>query len=178
VEAHGGTLWRDLRDGRLDAVIAPAAFASADLFRVALGHAAWVVLVGAGHRLAGAGPLRAGDLDGERIAATAHRDGAGYDRAVAELLAELGVSALVERGGPGPAIDRAVARGDALVLTTGAAALAPGVVARPLDPERTLAFQLLWRDETPSPALEELIRAARETVASPPASRHALAAVA
>ena len=178
VEGHGGTLWRDLRDGRLDAVIAPAAFASPDLCREPLGHAPWVVLVGAGHRLAGSAPVHAGDLHGERIAATGHRDGAGYDRAVAELLADLGVGALLERVGPGPAIDRAVSRGDAVVLTTGADALAPGVLVRPLAPERTLAFQLLWRDETPSPALHELIRAARETVASAPASRRALAAVA
>ena len=178
VEGHGGTLWRDLRDGRLDALIAPATFASPDLCRAALGHAPWVVLVGAAHRLAGSDPLRARDLHGERIAVSAHRDGAGYDRAVGELLADLGVSAVLERGAPGPAIDRSVARCDAVVLTTGADALAPGVVARPLDPERALAFQLLWRDETPSPALHELIRVARETAASAPASRRALAAVA
>jgi DNA-binding transcriptional LysR family regulator len=178
VEGHGGTLWRDLRHGRLDAVIAPATFASPDLSRLALGDVPWVVLVGAGHRLAAAGPLRAADLDGERIAVTAHRDGAGYDRAVAELLADLRVSARLERGGPGPALGQSVVRSNAVVLTTGADAPAPGVIARPLDPERTLAFQLLWRDETPSPALHELIRAARETVASVPASGRALAAVA
>ena len=31
LEAYGGTLWRDLRDGRLDALVAPAGHASADL---------------------------------------------------------------------------------------------------------------------------------------------------
>src|SRR6187200_2503195 len=31
IESHDGTLLRDLRDGRLDAIIAPAAFGSAEL---------------------------------------------------------------------------------------------------------------------------------------------------
>ena len=35
VESYGGTLLRDLRDGRLDAMIAPSAFGSAELHRVA-----------------------------------------------------------------------------------------------------------------------------------------------
>src|SRR6187455_712812 len=34
IESHDGTLLRDLRDGRLDAIIAPAAFGSAELRRV------------------------------------------------------------------------------------------------------------------------------------------------
>jgi DNA-binding transcriptional LysR family regulator len=37
VESHGGTVMRDLRDGRLDAVIAPAEFGSADMHRERLG---------------------------------------------------------------------------------------------------------------------------------------------
>jgi hypothetical protein len=40
-------------------------------------------------------------------------------------------------------------------------------------------FSLLWRDETPSPALHELIRAAEDRVAAPqPATQPALEAVA
>lgn len=178
VEGHGGTLWRDVRDERLDALIAPAAFGSADLERVALGAEPWVVVVGGGHRLDGDGPLAASDLQGEQVLVTAHRDGAGYDRAVAELLGDLGVTAALVAGGPGPALDAAVARGDAIALTTGPDALAPGVVARPLHPRRTLAFQLLWRDAEPAPALRELIRTARETAPAVPAPRRALAAVA
>jgi len=61
------------------------------------------------------------------------------------------------RCGPEPALGAAVACGDALALTTAPSSLGLGVTARPLEPLRTLAFELLWRDETPSPALEEFI---------------------
>ena len=178
VEASGGMLWRDLRDGRLEAVLAPSCFASADLGRVALGAEPWVVLVGSDHPLAGIDPLAAHELHGERVVVTGHRDGAGYDRAVADLLADLGVNAALEGGGPGPALLRSVARGDAVALTTGPEALEPGVLVRPLDPERTLPFTLLWRDEAPSPALSELIRVARATAARRRSARPPLAVAA
>jgi DNA-binding transcriptional LysR family regulator len=178
VEGHGGTLWRDLRDGRLDALIAPSTFGSPDLSRIELGAEPWVAVAGAGHRLHGEGPLAASDLQGEQIVVSAHRDGAGYDRAVAELLGGLGVTGALVGGGPGPALHAAVTRGEAVALTTAPDALAPGVVARPLRPERRLDFQLLWRDEASAPALQELIRTARETASVVAATRPALAAVA
>src|SRR5205807_9579898 len=92
LEAYGGTLWRDLRDGRIDALVAPAGHASPDLRALALGPESWVVLIGAGHPLAGIGPVAADDLDGEPIAVTGHRDGAVLDRAVSDLFEELGVA--------------------------------------------------------------------------------------
>src|SRR6187200_2743445 len=52
MESYAGTLLRDLRDGRLDAMIAPSEFGSADLPRVRLGREPWLVLAGQGHRLA------------------------------------------------------------------------------------------------------------------------------
>jgi DNA-binding transcriptional LysR family regulator len=178
LEGHGGTLWRDLRDGRLDAVIAPSSFASADLSKLELGAEPWLVLVGNCHRLAGAGPLAARDLHGEQIAVTAHRDGAGYDRAVADVLNELGVAAALVRSAPAPGLHGTVGDGDALALTTAPDALPDGVLARPLDPIRTLPFGLMWRDESLSPALSELIRVTGEAVHRAPNSRRALAAVA
>jgi DNA-binding transcriptional LysR family regulator len=104
IEAHGGTLWRDLRDGRLDALIAPAGHASADLRTLELGSETWVALLGVGHPLAGIGPMPAEDLAGERIAISGHRDGAVFDRAIAGLLDELGVEAELVRGAPGLAL--------------------------------------------------------------------------
>ena len=98
VEAYGGTLLRDLRDGRLDAMIAPSEFGSAELRRVRLGREPWLVLAGPGHRLAGSGPVAAPELEGERFVVTGHRDGAGYDRLVADTLGALGVTAALERG--------------------------------------------------------------------------------
>src|SRR3954462_14291888 len=102
VEAYGGTLLRDLRDGRLDAMIAPSEFGSADLPRASLGRAPWRVGAGPGHRLAGSGPVAAPELEGQRFVVTGHRDGAGYDRLVADTLGALGVTAAREGGGPGP----------------------------------------------------------------------------
>jgi DNA-binding transcriptional LysR family regulator len=176
LEAYGGTLWRDLRDGRLDALLAPTGHASADLRTFELGSEPWVVLIGAGHRLAGIGPVAAEELDGELIAVTGHRDGAALDRRVAELLAELGVDAELVGGAPGPALHAAVAASEALALTTAPDALPAGVMARRLDPQRTLSFELLTRDETPSPALAEFIGLAAWS--TPQASTRSLAAVA
>src|SRR6478735_3929013 len=51
VEAYGAMLWRDLRAGRLDGLVAPTGHASADLRTLELGHEDWVVLVGTGHPL-------------------------------------------------------------------------------------------------------------------------------
>jgi DNA-binding transcriptional LysR family regulator len=158
-EAYSGTLMRDLRDGRLDAVIAPAAFGSAELPSLPVGSEPWVVLAGPGHRLAFPGPLDAGELDAETVVVTGHRDGAGHDRAVAELLMGLGVTPVLRRGGPGPALHAAVAAGDAVAVTTAAAASGE-LLARPLEPARHLPFALLWSEETPAPALAGLIRAA------------------
>jgi DNA-binding transcriptional LysR family regulator len=178
LEGYGGTLWRDLRDGRLDAVIAPSSFASADLRTFELDPEPWVALVGENHPLAGTGPLTAPELHGENIAVTAHRNGAAHDRVVASLLSELGITAALVRGAPGPGLYRAIARADAIALTTAPEALPPGVLVRPLDPARTLDFELLSRDETPSPALSELIRITAESMDRPPARRQALSAVA
>ena len=177
LEAYGGTLWRELREGRLDAVVAPVGHASPDLRTLELGSEAWLVLAGPGHHLAGIGPVAAGELEGERIAITGHRDGAAFDRIAAELLDELGVAAELVRGAPGPGLHAAVAENDVVGLTTAPDALPAGVVARPLDPRRTLTFELLWRDEAPSPALSEFISLA-VAERDRPASRRALAAVA
>jgi DNA-binding transcriptional LysR family regulator len=175
VESYGGTLLRDLRDGRLDAMIAPSAFGSADLPRLRLGREPWLVLAGPGHRLAGSGPVAAPELEGQRFVVTGHRDGAGYDRLVADTLGALGVTAVLERGGPGPAMLAAVAAGDAITLTTTPDAAIGGLVARAISPVRRVEFALLWRAETPAPALNELIRCAEARAG---AARPVLAAVA
>jgi DNA-binding transcriptional LysR family regulator len=177
LEAYGGTHWRDLRDGRLDAVIAPAGHASPGLRTLQLGSEAWVVLVGTGHPLAGIGPLTAKELQGERIAVTGHRDGTAFDRAVAELLADVGATAELVPAGPGPALHPAVAGNEVVALTTAPDRALGPVIARRLDPPRTLSFELLWRDEAQAPALAEFVRLAAASVErSRPAG--ALAAIA
>jgi DNA-binding transcriptional LysR family regulator len=177
LEGYGGTLWRDLRSGRLDALVAPAGHASPDLRVVPLGSESWVVLIGSGHRLAGIGPVTAGELDGEKIAVTGHRDGAVLDRAVAELFDSLGVVREPVQVPLWPALPTVVFGNEVLALTTAPDTLPAGVVARRLDPCRTLAFELLSRDETPSPALTSFIGVAAATAERPAAIR-AVAAVA
>jgi DNA-binding transcriptional LysR family regulator len=177
VEAPGGTLWRDLRAGRLDALVAPTGHGSADLRTLELGHEDWVVLVGTGHPLAGIGFLDAEDLQGQQIAVAGHSDGAVLDRTVSDLLAELGVAARLVPGAQGPARHAAVANNEAVVLTTAPDAVPSGVIVRGLEPRRTLAFELLWRDEVTSPAVSELISLAAAIVRRPSSTR-ALAAVA
>jgi DNA-binding transcriptional LysR family regulator len=177
LEAYGGTLWRDLRDGRIDALVAPAGHASPDLISLELGYEPWVVLIGARHRLAGIGPVAVDELDGEPVAVTGHRDDAVLDRAVAELFEELGVAAELVPAAPGPALHATVARNEALVLTTAPDALPVGVMGRTLDPRRTLGFELLARDERQSPALAGFIDLAAATGERPPTTR-TLAAVA
>jgi DNA-binding transcriptional LysR family regulator len=163
-ESYGGTLTRDLRDGRLDAVLAPAMFATAELPQLTIGREPWLVLAGASHRLAGAGGrVTAGELHAERLVVTGHRDAAAYDRAVAETLTELGVVCELSRSGSGPAFYAPVVAGDALALTTSPAASAGGLAARCLEPVRTIDFALFWRDRTPAPALDGFIAAARSS---------------
>jgi DNA-binding transcriptional LysR family regulator len=175
VESSADTLLRDLRDGRLDAMIAPSVFGSAELRRVRLGRERLFVLAGPGHRLAGAGPVAAPELEGQRFVVSGHGDGTGYDRLVADSLAELGVTAEFEAAGFGPALLAAVDAGDALALTTAPDTATGATVARAITPAHRVEFALLWRDETPAPATNALIRAADARAAGP---RPMLAAVA
>ena len=121
--------------------------------------------------------VAAEDLEGERIAVTGHRDGAVLDRAIEELLADVGVSAELVPNLPGPALHAAVAGNEVVALMAGPNALPSGVLARRLDPRRVLRFELLWRDEEPSSALAGFIGAATDSAERVPPTR-ALAAVA
>jgi DNA-binding transcriptional LysR family regulator len=161
VESYAGTLLRDLRDGRLDAVVAPSVLGSTGLSRTAVGHDPWLVLAGPRHRLAGgSGPVAVDELRGATFVVTGHRDGVAYDRVVAETLVAAGVTPELLRGGSGPALFAAVASGEALGLTTSSYVAGEGMVVRPLHPERRVGFALFWRDE-PTPALDEFIKAAK-----------------
>jgi DNA-binding transcriptional LysR family regulator len=177
LQGYGATLSRDLRDGRLDALLTPSGSAGAGMKALDLGSAEWVVLIGTGHPLAGIGPVAAWELEGERIAVTGHRDAAAYDRAVTDVLGTLGVTAELVPGAPWPAVHAAIAGNELLAFTTAPDALPKGVIARTLNPRQTLSFELVWRDETPSPALAGFVDAAAAHAQRQPSIR-ALAAVA
>jgi hypothetical protein len=51
-------------------------------------------------------------------------------------------------------------------------------MVRPLNPSRPVPFALLWRDETPSPALAEFVRITEESVGDVATTRRHLRAVA
>jgi DNA-binding transcriptional LysR family regulator len=176
LQGYGGALWRELRDGHLDALVGPGGHGGPDLKTLDLGSEPWVVLTGSGHRLAGTGPVAATDLAGERVAVTGHRDGSAVDRAVGEVLTGLGVAAELVPSGPWPAVHAAVAANEVVALTTAPEALPSGVIARALEPRRTLAFELVWRDEAASPALAAFVDLVGQ--AQPQASTRVFAAVA
>ena len=75
-----------------------------------------------------------------RIAVTGHRDGAVFDRAVAELLEELHVAPELVPGPPALALPAAVAEGALVAVATMPDALLPGVIVRRLEPHRSLPF--------------------------------------
>ena len=160
VESQEGTLLRELRDGRLDVVLAPTVFGSPELFRTRLSSEPWVVLAAATHPLGAVdGPIAPDELEAESVMVTGQRDGLAYDQTVIETLAELGVTPKLRQGGPGPAFLAAVAAGEAVALTTAPRPQLDRIAARPLDPERRIEFALMWNDKTPAPALVELIKA-------------------
>ncbi|HVP03351.1 MAG TPA: LysR family transcriptional regulator [Solirubrobacteraceae bacterium] len=179
VEAYGGALWRELRNGRLDAVLAPAGLCSGDLRAVTLGTEPWTVLLAAEHPLADGDPLTPERFSGSRVAVHGHRDAVVFDGAVADLVETMGVDARLVACGPPPALRAAVAAGSALGFTS-AADPPPGMVGRRLQPERSLSFALLARRDEASSALAELTRIALDLAASrqPAAGQRPLAAVA
>ena len=63
-------------------------------------------------------------------------------------------------GGPARRCYAAVAAGDAIALTTAPAAAGGELVVRAAHAGARVRFALFWREETPAPALRELIRAA------------------
>jgi DNA-binding transcriptional LysR family regulator len=176
VESHGGTLVRDLRDGRLDAVLAPTMFGSSELFRTRLSPEPWVVLAAATHRLGEVGgSVAAHELEGEQVIVTGQRDGLAYDQAVFETLAALGVRPELRRGGPGPALFGPVAAGEAVALATAPTPRFDHITARPLDAVQHVEFALMWKDETPGPALAELIQTATAVAEHSPPTLRAVA---
>ena len=82
----------------------------------------------------------------------------------------------IDLNNPAYAASMVCQRNEILAVTTAPDALPVGVVARALDPRRMLAFELLVRDEMPSPSVAAFIDLAAD--AQRPAAHRALAAVA
>jgi DNA-binding transcriptional LysR family regulator len=160
VEAYGGVVVGEVADGRLDAAIVPVPFTSPKLRHAPLGAEPLIVAVGAGHRLAGNGPVSMDELAGEEVMVTGHRHGAAFDSAVAGVLGAAGVSHSTQAGGWGPSMFDRIAEGRSVAFTTRPTIDRPGVLGRELDPPQAMPFALVWRSHSPAPPLLALIRAA------------------
>jgi len=172
IEGYAGTLVRDLRDGRLDAVYAASPFAAPDMAALQLAREPWVAVVGRHHPLAASAPIAAAELAGYDIVVTGHRDGAAYDRAISDLLTSLGITPALVAGGPGRTIFTSVAAGAAVALTTDSSVPKDGeLIVRALDQVEPLRFDMLWRPTSVSPALAALIRTS-ESLAQPGLPAH------
>lgn len=175
LEGLGGCLWRELRDRRLDAVIAPSCCGGADLRRLDLGGEPWVALVSSRHPLATMRQLDPESLYGKPILVNGQRDAASQDDALTALLADLGLSPRLMSGTPGSKLGAVVA-GRAVALTTAPGLLSPELVVRPLSPTRTLSFSLLWRDEPQPPVLRKFVDSVRNALEQAREPRARLAA--
>jgi DNA-binding transcriptional LysR family regulator len=177
-EAYAGTLVRGVQDGRLDAAIVPAVFVAPELGTTSLGSDPLVLAVASGHRLAGPDPIEISALEDEDVIITNHPDGAAYDRSIAGILDELGVSYVPRPGGLGPQLLEPVILGQAVAITTAASIERPGVVLRELRPGREMPFGVVYRDGPVSAALSAFIDVAKAAsrVIVPGAQRPALAA--
>lgn len=177
VQSVCGVLMRDVRDGRLDAAVVPAPFTQGARRRE-FASEPLVLAVGRSHRLAGLGPVVAGELEGEELLVCGHRDGAAYDAVVAGLLDGAGVAYSEQRGGWGSDFLGAVAKGRALAVTTPGSISRGDVHCRELRPAQRLAFDLVWREGTPSPALSAFLSLASRVGEARPAAGQLRALVA
>jgi DNA-binding transcriptional LysR family regulator len=177
-EAYAGTLVREVQGGRLDAAIVPGAFVAPELGTTSLGSDPLILAVASGHRLAGSDPIEISALEDEEVIITNHPDGAAYDRSVAGILDERGVSYVPRPGGVGPQLLEPVNAGQAVAITTAASIEQPGVLLRELRPEREMPFGVVYRDGPAPAALSAFIDVAKAAsrMLVPGARRAALAA--
>jgi DNA-binding transcriptional LysR family regulator len=127
-----------------------------------------VVAVAEGHPLANRGTVALADLAGESFALVDARDGAGYNRAVADLCRAAGFEPRVPADPQGPmAWETAVRTGGCVGLTTRSAAVSSARGVRLIELEPPAAFRLdLVRPADPdgvrSPAARAFAALARE----------------
>lgn len=158
-----------LRTGELDAgLLRPplAGDAARELRLLGLGTEPLVAVLPAGHRLADRRPLPVAELAGERFVLFPRPAGPGlYDQ----------ITALCRRGGFTPVLGQEAVQMQTIVGMVAAGlgvALVPGSVARSARPDVayvpvvphtvTPAPSLAWRPDDPSPALANLVAAARD----------------
>lgn len=123
-----------------------------------------VLYVADDHRLSGAGTVSLADLAEESIIVGSGAASAGYTRALIEVLRAGG---LEPRTLPDPYPDLGLlAAAEGLGVTIGLATQLDqriqGLTALPLEPEITLPFDLAWREDDASPAMQVVLETARE----------------
>ncbi len=152
-EVRPGEIGALLRDRALDLAFARTAPRLADVESAALRPTPAMLLVPAGHRLAGTGPVRLAELDGERLL-TWNPVGTPYTDMLVTRLAAAGarvepVESLVTGGGEPPAL----ADQDAIALMPEGSPVGDATVPVPLAEPVDLPLLVLWPTGAPSPAV-------------------------
>jgi len=158
-----GALLRDLRAGRLDAVLGFCAPPDDALVRERLRDEPAVLHVRDDHPLAGRESVALADLRDETIVVAGGPESPGYTTTVVELCRAAGFE---PRTVPDPYPDlgvQAVREGLGVVIyvRTAFAPALPGSAFVPIAPAVTLPFDLLRRPGAPSAALEAVLDVAR-----------------
>ncbi|MDA0136495.1 LysR family transcriptional regulator [Solirubrobacter deserti] len=159
-----GALLHDLRAGRLDLVLGFCAEDDPALERERLRDAPAVLHVNADHPLAQRASVALGELRDEPIIVAGGPDSPGYTAAVVQLCRDAGFE---PRTVPDPYPDlgvQAIREGLGVVVyaRSAFAEQVEGSAFVPIEPRVTLPFDLLWRADKRSGALDAVLRVARE----------------
>jgi DNA-binding transcriptional LysR family regulator len=159
-----GALMHELRAGRLDLVIGFCPPADDALARERLHDAPAVVHVPAGHPLAGRSSVALSELRDEPIVVAGGPDSPGYTAAVLALCRAAGFTARTLED-PYPDLGlQAVREGLGVVIYArdAFAEEVEGSAFVPIEPVATLPFDLLWRPDARTGALDAVLEVARE----------------
>jgi len=154
-----------VRAGTLDLAVGLCVRDPGDLAARRLKDEPVILVISAGHPLAGRPTATLDDVREETFALDDPAEGPDYNAAVMELCAHAGLEpATRELQTHHDAWERAIATGDCVGVTTRSSTHAthPGVRVITLDPPATFPLDLLWLPAA-RPAIERVVEVARET---------------
>ena len=152
-----------LRDGALDVALAPMTTYPQDLCQRTVRREVMRVVVGEGHRFAGAERLELGRLRDETLELWPHEMAPGYHEAVVAACRAAGFEPAIDQHGAGATVWGYIAqgRGVGLVVSSLAEQLPRGVRLVDLAPPRPmLTINAVWRRHDEVPAVARLLETA------------------
>jgi LysR family transcriptional regulator, benzoate and cis,cis-muconate-responsive activator of ben and cat genes len=162
-ESTSGALARELIGRRLDAALTFCLEPTPGLARRVLRREPMLVLLRAGHALAGADEVRIEQLGGDRFVVPAEDLNAGFNRRLRAFCAHHGfepdtvVASVIWDEAEWPPGNDVVA----LITETWARHVGDGVRVVRLSPELQLPIELVWREDDDSPVLRTFLEAVR-----------------